>query len=731
MAQPSKPVFPLPSSRLIEDDAFPIEFLSTLAERESWRKEIYRPVYYLHKWWAKRLGSVFRGILLGCLLPNDADFQTAFYQAYEWPSVTVFDPFMGGGTTIGEAHKLGATVLGRDINPVACESVRVALGPLDAQRLEQAFAGLYAAVGERIRALYQAVDAQGQPCEVLYYFWVKVVACPACAGLVDLFSTYIFARNAYPQRKPEVQVYCPYCQQIFAAQHGDTQVCCPHCARTFNPQVGPAAGTQAQCPRCAAPFSLVKAVQAGGHAPQHRLYAKLVLTATGEKQYLPITPEDHDAYARCSALLAQEVAQGHVRLPEGVLAEGYNTRQALNYHYRQWRDFFNDRQLLALGWLQHAIVALPDAETRDAFLTLFSGVLEFNNLFASYKGEGTGAVRHMFSHHILKPERTPLEANVWGTPKSSGSFSNLYPLRMRRALAYRAQPFEVALNGEGKVYPGRRAFSGQVKTDWPPALPLAPGAIYLSCGSSDATGLADKSVDLVVTDPPFFDNVHYSELADFFYAWQKLYPHGFIQPAETTRQAREVQDADVTRFSAKLQAVFAECHRVLKDGGQLVFTYHHSRAEGWRALAEAIVGAGFAVVNAHPVKAELALATPKAQAKEPIQLDIILVCRKQEDDVRSLLTPQQARAVAIHRATAKLQRLSRIGLRLSRNDRRIVLLSQFLAALGPIEDATQVVASLDQQQTDLEAVIEEIKAEAIPLPKQAQQASYIRKSFFE
>ena len=63
---------------------------------------------------------------------------------------------------------------------------------------------------------------------------------------------------------------------------------------------------------------------------------------------------------------------------------------------------------------------LPRRIRADALLTLFSGVLEFNNMFASYKGEGTGAVRHMFSHHILKPERTPIEANVWGTPKSSG-----------------------------------------------------------------------------------------------------------------------------------------------------------------------------------------------------------------------------------------------------------------------------------------------------------------------
>ena len=151
--------------------------------------------------------------------------------------------------------------------------------------------------------------------------------------------------------------------------------------------------------------------------PAHRLFAKLLLFPDGTKRYLPATPKDEEptAYARCR--FQRKLARGSIRLPLGSLSDGYNTRQAIGYDYRPWRDFFNDRQLLALGWLHEAIAGLPDAASRDALLTVFSGVLEFNNLFAFYKGEGTGAMRHMFAHHILKPERMPIEANVWGTPK--------------------------------------------------------------------------------------------------------------------------------------------------------------------------------------------------------------------------------------------------------------------------------------------------------------------------
>src|SRR5437870_2813775 len=149
--------------RLIELDSFPFEFVSELAEIESWRKEIYRPIYHVHKWWAKRLGSVFRAILLGSALPDSADLAYEFYRQHDFGRLTVFDPFMGSGTTVGEAHKLGFTSLGRDINPVACELVRVALGPLDRESLLSAFGELSSSVGERIRKLYETTDSNNRP----------------------------------------------------------------------------------------------------------------------------------------------------------------------------------------------------------------------------------------------------------------------------------------------------------------------------------------------------------------------------------------------------------------------------------------------------------------------------------------------------------------------------------------------------------------------------------------
>jgi len=148
--------------------------------------------------------------------------------------------------------------------------------------------------------------------------------------------------------------------------------------------------------------------------------------------------------------------------------------------------------------------------------------------------------------------------------------------------------------------------------------------------------------------------------------------------------------------------VFRECHRVLRDDGLLVFTYHHSRADGWTSLAEAVVGAGFDVVNAHPLKSEMSVAAPKSQAKEPIQLDVVLVCRKREADHRRKMDGGAAVREAMEHGAAKARRLVSCGLTLSVNDRRVIVISQFLVAACAGRSAEDLSDVLSGALTDLD-----------------------------
>ena len=396
--------------------------------------------------------------------------------------------------------------------------------------------------------------------------------------------------------------------------------------------------------------------------------------------------------------------------PVVAIAPGYNTNQVLGYNYRYWHEMFNDRQLLCLSMLTERIRALDALNLRELFACLFSGALEFNNMFTSFKGEGTGAVRHMFAHHILKPERAPLEANLWGTPKSSGSFKTMFEGRIRRALEYADNPFELQLaygNGRRtteKVYGLSEPLGFDIANSYDE---FAQGRrVHLSCGDSGQTDIPDNSVDAVITDPPFFDNVHYSQLADFFHVWQRhiLGDEGTRQ-SPTTRSRAVVQNTDAATFAQRLLCVWTEAHRVLSNDGVLTFTYHHSRNEGWHAVLHALMTAGFGITAAHPVKAEMSVAMPKHQAKEPIDFDIVLVCRKHA----CLSAPQwngDPWAAVLPTVSGQVNRLRKRSPRLSRNDIRIIVMAQLIRQLSHLPTPEAALSYLETSEPEVETAIE-------------------------
>lgn len=681
--------------RAIESADFPFEVLSDIAEAESWRKEINRPLSHIHKWWAQRLGSVFRAVVLGTLADDKSDVMQLFYTSARFPNATVFDPFMGSGTTVVEALKVGANAIGRDINPVAHFLVKNAVAIHGRKDVQATFRAIERDVAEQLQSLYIARLADGTQVPVLYYFWVKQLSCPECSTLVDLFSSRVFARHAYAKKFPESQATCPHCGGINVVRFDAEEAICSSCEEHFDPSHGPAHGQKATCPTCDHEFSIARTTRAHSEPPSHRLYAKLVLLPDGSKKYLAADDFDLALIERTRARL-----EANPDYPLARIESGTNTDQALGYNYRHWFQFFNERQLLALSILGERIRQIPQPALRDLFVCLFSGALEFNNMFASYKGEGTGAVRHMFSHHILKPERTPLEANLWGTPKSSGSFSTMFASRILRALEYAEDPFELKIEAQraAKVYGLSLPLGGDVATTF---AEFGGKGVYLSCGDSSKTDIASRSVDAVITDPPFFDNVNYSQLADFFNVWQRHILRDNSR-AESTRSHGEVQHGDEEVFRDRLGEVWAECHRVLKDDGLMVFSYHHSRTEGWRAVLEALMTSGFVVVAAQPVKAEMSVAMPKLQAKEPIDLDILVVCRK-----ANAKTETGSWGEAVLEARHQVMRFIQTGRRLSRNDVRIIVMGQLLRPLSHLAQDT-ALARLAEYEANLEAVISKL-----------------------
>lgn len=689
-------------NKLIET-GFPFSQLSLIAERESWRKEIYRPVYYLHKWWARRLGSVFRGIILAACLDSTEDFWLNYYSKNAFNKKIVFDPFMGSGVSVGEALKLGCRAIGRDINPVAYLSTSAALSKYSSVEVLSAFRKLEKDIAPKLLSYFDTISKNGEKATVLYYFLVKIIICPKCNKKIDLFTTRIFSKNAVTRKDPSAKCLCPGCGEINHTTFDSNSVNCPNCNLTYNPQQGNIKGQYVKCNHCQYKFRLVERMSELEKPLGFRRYAKLILSADGRKKYETLNSFDKAIEAK----IAKEFKEMVDDFPCEVIAPGYNTNQMIKHNYQYWHQLFSDRQLVCIKQLVNSIKMINDDSLRLLFACLLSGTLEFNNLFTSFKGEGTGAVRHMFANHILKPEMMPLEANIWGTNKSSGAFACLFNSRIKRALSYKSDPFELSLNDSKstKVYGINPPLSHNIAKDFK-NFNSETNAIYLSSGDSSCTDLPDKSVDLVVTDPPFFDNVHYSELADFFYYWLNQIMD--LSSKTTTRASAEVQDKNVDQFTKKLTSVFAESCRVLRSNGLFIFTYHHSRHEGWTAVHRAIRHAGFACIQSYPIKAEMSVSMPLQQAKSPIHLDLILVCRKDTKINNTKHTRSPVIRNVIKGAKKQASALKGAGIKISLGDAKVILMGRLLCEIHTLRQLHKEECYLINIESDIDSYVSQV-----------------------
>jgi adenine-specific DNA methylase len=191
-----------------------------------------------------------------------------------------------------------------------------------------------------------------------------------------------------------------------------------------------------------------------------------------------------------------------------------------------------------------------------------------------------------------------------------------------------------------------------------------PGSAYVATGDGGHTDIPDGTISLVVTDPPYMDNVHYSELADFFHAWLRgIGPYPGYPTGPTTRDEREVQNTDADAFRTMAANVWRECARVLSEDGLLAFSFHQSHASGWEAVMRSLADANFFVTAVRPVVAEVTTSLTKAAALAPNRIDVIIVCRKA--GVRpAQATPAQARGDVM----SALLELQKSGLTLGDGD---------------------------------------------------------------
>ncbi|MCP5100544.1 MAG: hypothetical protein GY943_33765, partial [Chloroflexi bacterium] len=122
------------------DTQFDELFANQIARLEAFNKHHYRPNTYLHKWWARRCGSTFR-LILKHLVADEA--ARDYYAPGGLAGKLILDPMMGGATTLHEAIRLGANVIGADLDPIPVLQARATLSDVKMLDLEQAFREFY------------------------------------------------------------------------------------------------------------------------------------------------------------------------------------------------------------------------------------------------------------------------------------------------------------------------------------------------------------------------------------------------------------------------------------------------------------------------------------------------------------------------------------------------------------------------------------------------------------
>ena len=571
---------------------------------------------------------------------------------------TVLDPTAGGGAIPFEALRLGCTTYVNDINPVAVLVEKATLewptqfGSALVDDVERLGHELARRVRERLDWAFPPEPSAD--CRPDGYLHARTITCPYCAGTVPLSPNWRLAPDGTGVKvAPHV-----------GAGPGDGS---RHCgfeivASAGEQSAGTVKGGDATCPypdcgRVIDGVQVKAQARAGGMGEQ--LYAVVYkrklpkeYTRTGkpkkakwQRGYRAPRPQD-DNSAAIAAALADKLPEWEALdvAPNERFPEICNDDRPIQYGMPLWRDLFSPRQLLCHGASVEIFRELVNEEsakpeglndcTRAAlgYIALAIDTLINYNARSCRWDSTIHRVRSVFDRHDFAfvasyAEMAVLVAGLgyeWALDKTARCIKELIAL---------TSPNTSAPPIAGPLLP----------TTNPVVESRTAPPVAISCGSGDSmTHIVSGTVDVVVMDPPYYDNVMYGELSDFFYVWLKrtaglLYPDLFMAPL-TDKENEAVANPALHRgkqgakalagrdYQRKMKEIFAECHRVLKGDGVMTLMFTHKATGAWDALTKGLMEAGFAITASWPINTE-AEGSLHIKDKSAANSTVLLVCR--------------------------------------------------------------------------------------------------------
>lgn len=593
--------------------------------------------------------------------------------------LTILDPTAGGGSIPFEALRLGHRVIANELNPVATVILYATLdypvrfGAKLISDLIHWGNRLRNTTVTQIEDLFPASPLTGQelaelrrhlshcPEEILSQFneeeldgflYARQVTCPHCGGEAPLLNTCWLAKEG---DKWGVRIV-PDCRKRGGKVRFETyRVRGNRGPNGEDPNFATVKDGVGLCVHCrqAIPADEIKA-QARGESPhgrwQDRLYCVVAVRhqpkldrngrperyASGERAgeiktekvrfFRPPNERDLAALAAAEKRLAKRWP-GWER--QGLIpTEGFpqgNDMRPIIYGMTRWCDMFTPRQLLGhlilveeLNRLKPEILKELGEERGRAVVTYLQFMIDKG---VDYNSKQTrwhysrGVLINTFGRHDYSIKWTFGEM-VFTGPNSGAAWALAQVLDAYAGIAELVAPLHDKLNGAA-----------------PP--------VTIRCGTAASLDLPDRSVDLICIDPPYYNNVQYAELSDYFYVWQRrtlhnLYPDLFRRRLTNKTEeavanpARDGSAASAAREYERLMGeIFAECRRVLKDNGIMTIMFTHKTQEAWEALTRSLMESGWTITSSLPVESEAAESIHQ-KGMAAAASSIFLTCRKRE-----------------------------------------------------------------------------------------------------
>ncbi|MGC9528188.1 MAG: DUF1156 domain-containing protein [Limnospira sp.] len=599
----------------------------------------------------------------------------------------VLDAFAGGGSIPFEAARYGLQVYASDLNPVAVVTMKAAMeyplkfGP-DLQGDIDRWVQWVGDEAERRLAeffpsnpLLTPPSQGGEPETVQNYFWAHTVQCPSCGSTVPLSPNWWLSKTSNYSGKGKARkvtsdwyavkpIPNPAEKRVdfelikgrkgkgttIQTDEGDFD---PDDYSTISRGVG-------KCPNCSTIIEddVIK-YQAKSGQLDHQLYAVAYKKGKGGLQFRIPIELDLEGWKNSRKAIKKIILSFNSKkiLPDETIVNNHG--QILNY-CEIWSDIFNPRQLLTLVTYVEIIneakakireeCEVEKAEKIELVQDDFEAIAELDDYYRgkveaigvyfslvfdqamdrdnrlSHWDAATASAKVAMASHALNlmwnyPEVSPSKLWLSCAKFTASDYTKLCQL-------FGTKPHSIGLPGIEKY---------------------DPKTIQIDSASADSLfHIPDRSVDAVITDPPYYGTVPYADLADFYYVWQKrtlgdIFPDLYF--SELTDKDREAV-ANPSRFrnmgaspdeladqdyEAKMALAFGEYYRVLRDDGIMTVQFNHKESGAWDVLAKSLIDAGFEITASWAVSTENPQNLHQAK-KNSVSSTVLLVCRKRDPD---------------------------------------------------------------------------------------------------